>query len=242
MKARHSWYLVLFFSFLSITVLFNNCAPSKGGDETVEEASEPEVEMVKDFSGKLTASFQSVSVDGKAFGYAFDSMNKTAAIKVIFYANGPVGTGVYVGEIVAKESGVGAYAGHYFSYKIPAELANGKTQSLYAYGHEAKPEYLIGKAPKTFISYSPKAEAYFNQYIGPFVNSSCKSCHTWNYQSLFYGPLMSPSPTAGGTKTNNKFIRKMSGLEGHNGGQFCSAGVNSDICVNIQAWWQLEFQ
>lgn len=243
MKLRRFWYLILFICLTSLSILFNNCAPPKNApEESSQVSAESTVEVVTDFSGKLSANFQYVSTDGKAWGYALDSVNKTKAIKVIFYANGPAGTGTYAGEIVAKEAGVGANAGHYFSFKVPSELANGKYQKLYAYGHEAKIENLIKPSPVTFVSYTPKAEEYFNTNIAPFVNSQCIRCHTWTYQAAFYGPLMTALPINGGSATNNRLIRKMSGLDGHSGGQFCTGGVNSGICTSLQTWWTQEFQ
>lgn len=245
MKARYSWYIILFLSFSSITVLFNNCAPNKDEPAAVEASnSEASVEVVTDFSGKLTANFQYVTTDGKAWGYAYDTLNKTKALKVIFYAGGPVGTGKYVGELIAKEAGVGANAGHYFSYKIPAEFSNGKPQKMWAYGHEATAANLIKPSPITFASYTPKAEDFFNANIKPFIQSNCTQCHTWTYSAAFYGPLMNalPPPSGTGTATTNKLIRKMAGLEGHNGGVFCTGGVTAGICPQIQAWWNAEFQ
>lgn len=243
MRARHYWYFILFLSFSSTTVLFNNCAGSHPDGEAGAAAEvESTMEVVTEFSGKMTASFQYVSLDGKAWGYALDSQDKTKALKVFFYADGPVGTGRYVGEIVAKEGGVGANAGHYFSFKVPADIANGKYQKLWAYGHEAKVENLIKPSPITFVSYFPKAEAFYNQNVAPFISSQCARCHGWNYGALMYGPLLNSTPITGGTALNNKLIRKVSGGEGHNGGNFCSAGVNTGFCASLQAWWAAEFQ
>ncbi len=243
MKARKTWYIFLFLSFMTTTVLFNNCAPGTGEESTDESNSEQAADLVTDFSGKLTASFSTVYSDGKAYGYALDSMNKDKVIKVIFYANGPVGTGTYVGEVIAKEAGVGANAGHYFTYQLPAAYANGTQQKLWAYGHEAKAAYLINKtAPVTYVAYTPKAEAYYNANVAPFIATNCRSCHTWTHANLFGGPLMTPTPYNGGTATNNRLIRKMAGLDGHSGGTFCTGGVNSSICTNLQVWWAQEFQ
>ena len=242
MKVRHSWYIFLMFAFSTITLFFNNCAPDNknSADDAATASAESSVEVVTNFSGKLTANFQYVSTDGRAFGYALDTVNKTQAIKVIFYSGGPVGTGTLAGEIIAKESGVGTYAGHYYSFKVPAELANGKTQKIWAYGYEAKTENLIKPSPVSSVSYSSKAEPYFNSNMAPFIASNCVRCHTWTYQAMFYGPLMNTLPISGGTATNNKLIRKMSGLEGHTGGQFCTS-TSSEICATIQAWWNAEF-
>lgn len=247
MKVRHSWYVLLFLSFISMTTLFNNCAPPPNrpedsvSDENTEE-TESNAEVITVFSGKLTASFQYVSTDGKASGYALDAEDKSKVLRVVFYANGPVGTGIYAGEAVAKVNGVGAYVGHYFTFQVPPELANGKSQKLYAYGHEARPEYLIKPSPVSFVSYTPKAEDYFNTNIAPFISQNCTGCHTWTYKAAFYGPLMNALPTAGGTATNNRLIKKMSGLESHTGGVFCTSGVNSGICPSLQTWWTKEFQ
>jgi hypothetical protein len=154
MKARKTWYTFLAISFFTTTMFFNNCAPSGEEESTDASTSEQAAEIVTDFSGKLSGSFTQVYADGKAYGYAYDSMNKTKVIKVIFYANGPVGTGTYAGEVIAKETGVGASAGHYFTFKLPAAFANGTQQKMYAYGHEAKAEYLISLSPKTYVAYT----------------------------------------------------------------------------------------
>lgn len=240
MKARNTWYTFLAISFFTTTMFFNNCAPSGEEESTEESNSEQAAELVTEFSGKLSGSFTQVYADGKAYGYAYDSMNKTKVIKVIFYANGPVGTGTYAGEVIAKETGVGASAGHYFTFKLPAAFANGTQQKMYAYGHEAKAEYLIALSPKTYVAYTPKAEPYYNANVGPYIATNCTRCHTWTHANLFGGPLMSPTPFAGGTATSNKLIRKMSGAEGHTGGVFCSMG--SGFCATLQAWWTAEFQ
>lgn len=241
MKVRKTWYTFLFISFTTTTLFFNNCAPG-GEDESSDEMnSEQQVDIVTDFSGKFSSSFQSVSSDGTTYGYALDTMNKTKAIKVIFYANGPVGTGTYVGEVIAKEAGVGANANHYFTYKVPAAYANGTPQQLYAYIHEARPEYQLASSPRTYTAYTPKAATFFNANIAPTLNSQCISCHTWTLTSMYYSALMSPTKANGGSAVNNKFIRKMSGVEGHNGGVFCSS-ISTGFCANIQSWWTQEFQ
>ncbi len=244
MKARYSWYVILLLSIGSTSVLFTNCAPNNDEPAAAVQAStaEANVDVVTDFSGKLTASFQYVSTDGKAWGYAYDTVNKTKALKVIFYAGGPVGTGTYAGELIAKEQGVGANAGHYFSYQVPAELSNGKTQKMWAYAHEPVAANLIKPSPVTFVSYTPKAEPFFNANIKSFIQSNCTQCHTWTYSAAFYGPLMNALPINGGTATTNKLIRKMAGLEGHAGGVFCTGGVTAGICPQLQAWWTAEFQ
>lgn len=244
MKARKFWYSILFISFLSTTVLFNNCAGEQPAADSNDQSStgEPQMEVVTDFSGKLTAKFEYVSTDGKTWGYALDTKDKTKALKVLFYAGGPVGTGTYVGEIVANIAGVGTNAGHYFTFKVPSTLANGAYQKLWAYGHEAKTENLIAGSPVQFVSYTPKAEAYYNQNIAPFIATNCTSCHSWTYASLYYAPLMNPLPVnPASVASGNRLIQKMSGGTGHNGGQFCTS-ASTGVCANLQAWWTQEFR
>jgi hypothetical protein len=245
MKQRHMRYAVIGVICLSTSVLFNNCAGNKAEESgETSQASTPPVTATS-FSGKLSANLQYVSSDGRAWGYATDSVNKSSILKVLFYANGPVGTGTYLGQVAAKENGVGTYAGHYFTFKVPPELANGQPQKIYAYAHEAKAAYLISPSPLTFTSYTPKAEAYFTANVWPYIANNCTRCHvgeTWSYKNMYFGPLINPLPSNGGTATNNKIIKKMAGLEGHAGGTFCTNGVNADFCANVQNWWRAEFQ
>ncbi len=245
MNTRYLRYAVLGMICLTTSTLFNNCAGHKAEvtEETSSASSTPVVTSTT-FSGKLAANIQYVSTDGRAWGYASDAVNKSSILKVLFYANGPVGTGTYVGEAPANQAGAGTNQGHYFSFKVPVELANGKSQQLYAYAHEAKAANLIPGSPVSFYSYTPKAEAYFNQNIAPYVANNCYRCHgaTWNYRNLYFGPLINPLPANGGTASNNRIIKKMAGLEGHAGGVFCTNGANMDFCASVQGWWQAEFQ
>lgn len=243
----------IIFSMLCLVILFQNCAQQKGTEETVSETSSTNSEedvvpsdLVTQFSGKMTSNFNSVGLDGKAWGYALDNNQKDKALKILFYGNGPAGNGgVYLGEATANLKGVGTYSGHYFTFKVPDSMATGVYQFLYAYAHEAKTEYQIKASPISFVSYTPKAESFFTQNINPFVQNNCTRCHTWTYSSLFYGPLLNPTSADSsnkGTAANNRLIRKLAGLESHSGGTFCSGGISSGICTTIQQWWQAEFQ
>lgn len=244
MKARLVWYTILFLSFCSTTIFFNNCAGEQPDPKNIDMASitPPPMEVVTDFSGKMTASFSYVSTDGKAWGYALDSKNKNKALKVLFYADGPVGTGTFLGETIASQEGVGTNAGHYFIFKVPSQYANGTTQKIWAYGHEAVAANLISPSPISYVSFSPKAEAYYNQNIAPIINSQCMSCHSWSYAALFYAPLLNPLPSnMATTATSNRLIQKMSGGQGHNGGTFCSS-ISTGLCAHLQTWWTQEFR
>lgn len=238
MKARHLRYLVIVLFMSSLAFLFNNCAQP---EEEKTVPSEAEVVLATEIVGKLTAKLEFVGSDGTAYGYALDSGNKASILKVLFYAGGPVGTGVFIGETAAKIKSAGTYAGHFFSFQIPASHTTGTTQKLFVYAHKAEAKYLVAPGEFSFVSYIPKAEEYFNQNVAPHLGA-CTRCHDWTIRHLFYGPLLTPSPLAGGSQTNNRFFRKMSGLEGHNGGNFCTGGTNTGFCSVIQAWWRAEFQ
>jgi len=245
MLERRAAYVLLFLSMAWTSLLFNNCAgqlstiESVEGLETSSQAPPPSSGSTPNL--QLVARLDSISSDGKAYGYAQNSRDKAKQIKVLFYVNAPVGTGTYVGEATANGNSPGTYTGHYFSFQIPAEFANGKSQKLYVYGVSAKPENLILPSPMTFASYTPKAEAYFNQNIALTTGADCARCHGWSYRSLYFGPLINPTPFGGGTATNNRLIRKVGGLEGHGGGNFCPGGIDTGICANLQAWWHAEF-
>ncbi len=237
MKARHLRYIVIFLFMSTTAFLFNNCAQPE--EETAP--SEAEVVLATEIVGKLTAKVEFVGTDGTAYGYAMDSGNKSSILRVIFYLGGPVETGILLGETVAKIRSAGTYAGHFFSFQIPAQYATGSSQKIYAYAHKAELKYLVSPGEVNFVFYSPKAEEYYNQNISQHLGQ-CMRCHEWTMRHLFYGPLMTPSPLGGGSQTNNRFFRKMSGLEGHNGGNFCNSGINTGLCGAIQAWWRAEFQ
>jgi len=238
--SKMRWFLV-FMSFM-LVISFNNCAEApQGRSEEASSDADPN-DVGAAFSGQLTSSIISVSSSGVAFGYAYDRVNPTRSIRVLFYIDGAVGTGTFIGDKAANEAGFGSAAGHYFTFQIPAGYNNGTNRTLHIYGHDAVPAYSLRPAGVPYVGYTPKAEPIFNEQIRGFVQSNCVQCHTWNYQTLYSGPLLTPTPISGGTATNNRFIRKMSGAEGHSGGQFCGGNINGGICAEIQRWWRAEFQ
>jgi hypothetical protein len=193
------------------------------------------------FSGQLVSDLQYVSSLGEVWGYAYDPQNKSGSLKIIFYVDGPVGVGQYAGETQANVQSVGPNAGHFFSYKLPSQFADSRARYVVAYAVEARSEYTLYPGAIQYTAFTPKAEAFYNQNISGFIQSSCTRCHSWNYMQLFAGPLMKPKPGGGGTASNNTLINKISGAVGHNGGSFCSGGVNSGICAQLQNWWRAEF-
>lgn len=240
--------IILFvLSTFTLNILFTNCSQKKEDEATNASVYDP-LDVGSSFSGQVNGNIQIVSKLGEVFGYALDPGNPTATIRVIFYVDGPVGTGQYAGEVQANVTSYGTYAGHYYSFKLPAAFADGRNHTLYAYGYDDQSNYMLynnlnQRGGFAYQAYTPRAEAVFNEQIRTFVQSSCTSCHGtfWAYNSLYTGPLTNPTPLSGGTATSNLFIRKMSGLTSHGGGTFCSGGVNSGICSEIQRWWNAEF-
>lgn len=89
MKARHIWSTIVILSLSTTAILFNNCSGHKAESEPSDTAQASTGGSSNGtFSGKLSANFQYVSTDGRAWGYAQDSINKIMILKVLFYANG----------------------------------------------------------------------------------------------------------------------------------------------------------
>lgn len=73
-------------------------------------------------------------------GWACDADNYATALSVHFYADGPAGSGTFVGATtanIAREAGVanacGGYANHGYQIATPAALKDGKSHVIYAY-------------------------------------------------------------------------------------------------------------
>lgn len=224
---------------LSTTALFfQNCAqPAEDEKSTTEETYVAPTTL-----GKLASKIEYVTTEGLVNGYAMDTKNPTSILKVYFYVGGDYKTGTYVGEVTAKDKLAGQYSGHYFTFALPVLHGDGQSKFLYAYAFSAKSESEMKPGKMDFIFYAPKAEDIFNNNIAPHIAANaCTRCHNWSYRTMMYGPLTIPTPAAGGSQTNNKFLRKMSGIEGHAGGNFCPGGSNAGFCADIQAWWRAEF-
>ena len=226
-----------------LSFLFTNCSDPSQQAQTDQnsESAAPDTsgnpEVGSEFSGVVKGSLDSISPSGKAWGYALDPKNKNKSIRVYFYVDGPVGTGTLIGDTLANIQSLGANAGHYYSFTIPAAYANAKAHKLYAYAHAASPNFSLTPAYLSFTAFTPKAEMIYNQGLNNLVTGTCNRCHSWNFKDLFYGPLMSPSPFQGGSPTNNLFYKKMMG---HAGGTFCTKPTDFP-CSDIQTWWSAEF-
>ncbi len=236
--------------FATQVLFFNNCGGPAFESRTMSSIAndeEDETNLPSDIgtvsSAKIVSDFQYISSSGVASGYAYDANIPAKAIKVLFYIDGPVGVGKYIGETLANLKNIGVNDGHYFTFQIPPAYANGKEFVLYAYGVSAIQKNILKPNFLEYMAFTPKAEAIFSQQIAGFVQTNCTKCHKWDYQSLYWSPLLYPLPSLGGSATTNTLIKKMSGQIKHSGGVFCANNnVNTGICSEIQRWWNAEFK
>ncbi|MBK23279.1 MAG: hypothetical protein CME70_04670 [Halobacteriovorax sp.] len=184
---------------------------------------------------------------GKITGWAANPSNVGELVTVKFYLDGQQGgAGTFIGSTIAANPGFnGGYAGnHAFQFYVPLSYRDGTTHQLYAYASSNNQDYLINQTPITFAAYTTSS-AGFNFYqanLRPILETQCSSCHAVNYD-IHFNNLLEPTPAAGGTATNNQFVRMPAGSFnglGHPGGNICGS-VNGSPCNLIQQWWTIEF-
>ena len=116
-KAVKIKLLVLFsLVFLTLNLLFTNC--QKNNSQLADGSSVDANDVGANFSGQINSNLQLVSKVGAVWGYALDPANPGSTIKVIFYVDGPAGTGQYAGETQANVASQGPNAGHFFSFQL----------------------------------------------------------------------------------------------------------------------------
>lgn len=189
--------------------------------------------------GELTT----VSKEGLVTGWAMDHSSDSKKVTVSFYSGNPDGGGKRIGAIVATGFGANTkYNGHYFSYQLPREFSDGQVRTLWVYAGEIKNANIIKYGIKPYQSYSPNPEgmAFFQSKVQPLLAADCSECHATTTYTTFYYALFHPSPFESGTKINNNLINSASG-SGHQGGNRCPGGKNSSPCLEMQQWWDIEF-
>jgi hypothetical protein len=196
----------------------------------------------------VTGMISVVSSTGKATGYAGDTTVPTKTLGVNFYLDGPSGAGILLNNaaIQANLSGFnGGIAGaHAFTFYIPILYRDGVSHTLYVYADDGGIETELQGSPYTFTAYTSTIEGfnYYNGTVKPLLDNRCSACHAFSYDQNF-SSLITPSPANGGTMTNNEMINMPSGGSmgrNHPGGNLCGSKDNSP-CVEIQMWWDLEF-
>ena len=98
-------------------------------------------------------------------GWTCDADNYNQPLDVHFYADGPAGSGTFIGATtasVAREAGVGSACGgnnnHGFNFTTPEGLKNGQNHSIYAYSiNIGSGNYnpLLGNSPKIINCAAP---------------------------------------------------------------------------------------
>jgi hypothetical protein len=189
-----------------------------------------------------------VSSLGRVSGYAANTQNLSASVGVNFYLDGPSGAGILLNNapISANQAGFnGGYTGaHAFSYYLPILYRDGISHQLYAYAVDNGVETQLQGSPYNFTAYVSSIDGYnyYNSTVRPILQNRCAACHSINYDQHF-GSLLSPSPANGGSMTDNEMINMPAGRHmnvNHPGGNICGSKDNSP-CVELQTWWDLEF-
>jgi hypothetical protein len=196
----------------------------------------------------VTGAISVITSTGKVTGYAGDSTDPNKTLGVNFYLDGPSGAGILLTNtpIQANLAGFnGGIAGaHAFNYFIPILYRDGISHTLYAYADDNGIETELMGSPYTFTAYTSTIEGfnYYNGTVKPLLDQRCSQCHAFTYDQNF-SSLLTPSPANGGSMTNNEMINMPSGSSmgnNHPGGNICGTKDNSP-CVEIQMWWDLEF-
>ncbi len=191
-----------------------------------------------------------ISPLGRVTGYAGNLSDPTETIYVNFYIDGPAGTGVLINNepIAANEAGFngGISGSHAFTFFVPVLYRDGVEYQLYAYAvnRDNGEETALQGSPYSFSAYVSSIIGY-NYYVNtvkPLLDARCASCHAFSYDQNF-SSLLSPSPANGGSERDNEMINMPAGSHmgrNHPGGNICGSKDNSP-CVEIQQWWQNEF-
>ncbi|MCF8060134.1 MAG: hypothetical protein K9K67_12615 [Bacteriovoracaceae bacterium] len=196
----------------------------------------------------VTGMISVVSSTGKATGYTGDTFVPTKTLGVSFYLDGPSGAGILLNNspIQANLAGFnGGIAGaHAFTFYVPILYRDGVSHTLYVYADDNGIETELQGSPYTFTAYTSTIEGfnYYNGTVKPLLDNRCSGCHAFSYDQNF-SSLLTPSPANGGSMTNNEMINMPSGSNmgrNHPGGNLCGSKDNSP-CVEIQMWWDLEF-
>lgn len=191
---------------------------------------------VTSISGEIT----SLSSNGKVYGWA-GIPNSAEIVDVEFSINGQ-----FIGETTANKTGYngGLTGNRAFEFSIPTVFKDGGIYKLVAKLIYENTEIELKGSPYTFSLYelSDEGKIYFNQTLTPILAQRCSRCHAIS-SDQFFNSLITPKPNAGGSATNNEFVRMPLGNfngKSHPGGNICGSIGNSP-CKEIQEWWNREF-
>ncbi len=188
-----------------------------------------------------------VDATGDVYGYAGSKNDPAAVAEINLYVGGPKGSGTLIATFDADQNG---YAGgipgnHAFKFKLPEAQRDGTSKVLHAYGKIDGVEFELGGSPYTFVAYTSTqaGQNYFASDVQPALNNTCSngSCHAsgFAYNGAYYR-LITPSPAAGGTASNNGIINRANGLLNHPR-NICDRVSGGAPCSQLRTWWGLEF-
>lgn len=218
------------------TVTYTNCSAPGSLDGDNGELNIP-IEGINGY-GELVF----ISEAGKVTGWAKDRSSEDKVVLVTFYAGNPSRGGERIGAVAAKDLGANtSINGHYFNFTLPRQYSDGQLRTLYVYAGEIKDANIVDNGIRPYQSFAPSPEglAYYNSTLQPLMAADCSECHATTTYNTFYFHLFSPSPFTA-SKTNNALINAANG-NGHQGGNRCPGGRNSSPCLEMQTWWDIEF-
>lgn len=141
-----------------------------------------------------------IDADGIARGWACDPDDFSAPLTIHLYADGPAGSGSFVGSAVAGEQrepavgdACGGYRLHGFSYRIPDHLRDNGSHTLYAYALNigSGNHRLLAGSPLTFLLLRPTPTNPFPHgveatdegwEVDAFQIDATRSCKTVQYR------------------------------------------------------------
>jgi mono/diheme cytochrome c family protein len=184
----------------------------------------------------------SITELGRVNGWAINPANISEYLKVRIYVDGNNASGKTPIEAMANVDAFdgGADGAHAFAVDLPAMYLDGKKHMAYVYMVIGANEAPVEGSPKEFTAYTQNlttGKPFYDQNLQSAMTGSCGNCHNPTYITQ-WAALLSPPPSNGGTRDNNRLVLKASGGLNHRGGNLCGGG---GLCDNIRLWWDREF-
>jgi cytochrome c553 len=225
----------------------NYCGGDVGGSVSpcLELVSWMKIEKPSLSVSGIVGSIESVDVFGVVSGYAIDLNNRSTAIQVVAYFNGPVGTGELIGSFLANGAASAGTIqnGHKFTFNLAPQYRPGALRQIYIYAGTAAENNKLPNSPRGYIAHTPTAAGldYFTQTVSPRITQNCSGCHgnDWNDYKRSFSRLVGPDSTtfAIGSATNNSLYSHARGVD--HPVNLCNG--NNSICDLFVNWWNLEF-
>ncbi len=129
---------------------------------------------------------------------------------------------------------------HAFTAEIASLYKDGKNYQLTAKAVFENAEHILFGSPMNFSIGGMQSigRQYYENTLRSKLEQSCVGCHSIAYETQKEALAL---PANGGSRSNNRLIRKAADIVNHGGGNRCPGGVNSSPCAEIQVWWTHEF-